>query len=83
MYTSKTKSINALSSTEIELIAAVTVYKTARFLRSMIQEIGFIQDSPTTIYENNDNTIAIVNYSITTEITCHIYVWLFSVQGWK
>ena len=36
VYRCKTRLINALSSTEEELISAVTAYKTDRFLGSMI-----------------------------------------------
>ena len=43
VFRSKNKSINALSCTEAELIAAVTTAKTDRFLRYMIWEPGFPQ----------------------------------------
>ena len=52
VYWSKAQSINALSSTESELIAAVTDANTDKFLRSMIREIVFPKESPTTIYED-------------------------------
>ena len=83
VYRSKTRSINELSTTEAELIAAVTASKTARLLRYMLRELGFPQDSPTPIYEDNDPTIYIANYSFPTERTRHIDVRLFSIQVWK
>ena len=65
----KLKSVNALSSTEEYPIASVTVSKTAIFLRSMLQELGFLQESLTPIYKENDHTTDIVRSSIPTERT--------------
>ena len=79
----KNQSINALSSTESDIISAVTSAKTDIFLRSTIWGLGFPQESPTQIYEDNYTTINTVNSSIPTERTCHIDVWLFAIQGWK
>ena len=42
-YRSKTQYINTSSSAEAELIAAVSAAKSARFLRSMLRELGFTQ----------------------------------------
>ena len=83
VYRSKTKLINALSPTESDLIDAVTDANTAKFLRSIIWSLGFTHDSPTLIYEYNDPTIGMVNSSISTERTRHIYVMLFDTQGYK
>ena len=82
-HKSKIQSINALSSTETELIDAVTAADTASFLRYILLELGFTQDSPTTIYEDYYLTIDDVNSSILTEITLHVYICLFAIQGWK
>ena len=49
----------------------------------MIQELGFLQDSPTPIYEENYLIIDDVNSSICTERTCHIDVFLFDIQVWR
>ena len=61
IYRFKAQSIVALSSTEAELIAAVITANTAQFLRSALRELGFPQDSPTPIYEDNKSAIDIVN----------------------
>ena len=79
----KTQLINALSSTEADIIASVTSTKTASLLRYMLRQIGFNQDSPTPIYEKNYLTIDIVSSIIPTERTRHIDVWFFSIQVWK
>ena len=83
MYRSKTQLINALSPMEVYLIDAVTYANTAKFLECMLWGLGFHQDSPTPIYEYNDPTIYIANYSFPTERTRHIDVRLFSIQVWK
>jgi hypothetical protein len=83
VYRSKSQSITALSSTEAELIAAVTAAKTARFLRSVLNELGFEQKEPTPIYEDNKSTIDIVNSSKPTERSRHIDIRFFAIQDWK
>ena len=41
VYKSKTQDVNASSSTEAEFIADVTAAKTARYIRSMLNKLGF------------------------------------------
>jgi len=83
VYRSKTQSIIALSSTEAELIAAVEAAKVARFLRSMLKELGFHQKKPTVIYEDNQSTIHVVNSRAPTARTRHIDIRYFAIQDWK
>merc|ERR1712119_5363 len=82
VYRSKTQSINALSSTEAEFIAACTCAKTALYLRSMLTELGLPPDGPTPIYEDNASTIHIVNNRVPTERTRHIDIRFFAIQDW-
>ena len=82
VYRSKTQSITALSSTKAEFIAAVTAAKTARFLRSILTELGFPQTEPTPIYEDNQPTIDIVASRKPTERTRHIDIRYFAIQDW-
>ena len=70
-------------STEAEIIYDVTSAKTTIFLRSIIWELAYTQESPTPIYEENDPTVDIVNSSIPTVITRHINFRLFDIQVWK
>jgi hypothetical protein len=81
-YRSKAQSITALSSTEAELIAAVTAAKTARFIRAVLNELGFKQDGPTPIYEDNKPTIDIVNSKKPTQRSRHIDIRFFAIQDW-
>ena len=75
--------INVLSSTEADIIDAVTYTNTDKFLRSMLWEIGFTQEYTNPIYEDNYPIIDIVNSSIPTKRTIHIDVPFFAIQGWK
>ena len=83
VYRSKAQSITAQSSTEAEFLAAVTAAKTARFLRSVLKELGLEQCGPTPIYEDNASTIEIVNAQKPTERTRHIDIRFFAIQDWQ
>jgi hypothetical protein len=48
-YRSKTQSITATSSTEAEFLAAISTAKTARYLRSVLRDLGFGRSSATLI----------------------------------
>ena len=82
VYRSKTQSLTAMSSTEAEFIAAVTAAKTARYIRSVLCELGFAQGAPTPIYEDNKPTIDIVASQKPTERTRHIDIRFFAIQDW-
>ena len=82
VYKSKAQSITALSSTEAELIAAVTAAKTVRFVWSVLEELGFPQEGPTPIYEDNKPTIDIVNSGKPTQRSRHIDIRFFAIQDW-
>ena len=85
VYRSKTQGVNALSSTEAEFIAAVTTAaKTARYLRSMLNKLGFPQLlKHTRIFKDNASTIKIGNARVPTECTRHIDIRFFAIQSWK
>ena len=83
VYRSKTQPIVALSSTEAEFIAAVACAKIARYLQSILTELGFHSANPTPIYEDNASTIMIINARVPTERTRHIDVRYFAIQDWK
>jgi hypothetical protein len=83
VYRSKAQSITAQSSTEAEFIAAVTAAKTAIYLRSVLNELGFPQDEPTPIYEDNASAIEIINAQKPTERSRHIEIRFFAIQDWK
>ena len=83
VYRSKAQSITAQSSTEAEVIAAVTAAKTVRYIRFVLSELGFPQNDPTPIYEDNASAIDIVNSQKPTERTRHMEIRFFAIQDWK
>ena len=82
-YRCKTQSVTATSSTEAEFIAAVLAAKQARYLRSVLKELGFPQSAPTKLYEDNQSAIQMVNARVPTERSRHIDIVHFAIQDWK
>jgi len=58
-WKTKLSAIIATSSTEAELISAAYCAAEVAFLRKLAQELGFVQVSPTVIFEDINGTIAI------------------------
>ena len=79
----KTQSITATSSTEAEFIAAVSAAKAARYLRSILDELGYPMLSATTLYEDNASAIKMVNAGKPTERSRHIDIQYFAIQQWR
>jgi hypothetical protein len=82
-YRSKTQTITATSSTEAEFIAAVSSAKVAKYLRSILAQLGFPQLGPTPLHEDNDSTIKMVNADKPTERSRHIDIQYFAIQDWR
>ena len=80
---SKTQSLVATSSTEAEFCAAATAAKVAKYLRSILEELGFPQSGPTVLHEDNASTIKLVNAKQPTERSRHIAIQWFAIQDWK
>ena len=60
-WKTKLSAIIATSSTEAELISAAYCAAEVAFIRKLAQEIGFVQVSPTIIFEDNNGAIALGN----------------------
>jgi hypothetical protein len=82
-YKSKTQTVTATSSTEAEFVAAVSAAKCARYLRSILTELGFAPSAPTTLFEDNASAIQIINARRPTERSRHIDIQYFAIQDWK
>ena len=82
-YRVKTQSVTATSSTEAEFIAAVLAAKHAKYLRSIMRELGFPQRDPTPIYDDNKSAILMINSRVPTERSRHIDIQHFAIQDWK
>lgn len=82
-YKSKVQSTVSTSSTEAEFIAAVQAAKIAKYLRSILLELGYEQSDPTVLYEDNQAAILMVNASRPTPRSRHIDIQHFAIQEWK
>ena len=82
-YKSKLQATVATSSTESEFIAAVDAAKTAKYLCSVLAELGFPQASLTPIYEDNEAAIAMANESKPMPCSHHIDIQHFALQEWQ
>ena len=82
-YKSKIQSTVSTSSTEAEFIAAVHAAKIAKYLRSVLFDLGYAQPEPTTLYEDNAAAILMVNANRPTPRSRHIDIQHFAIQEWK
>jgi hypothetical protein len=82
-YKSKIQSTVSTSSTEAEFLAAVHAAKIAKYLRSILLELGYPQLGPTTLFEDNAAAILMVNASRPTPRARHIDIQHFALQEWK
>ena len=82
-YKTKVQVVTSISSTEAELVAACFAGKMALYLWSVLIQLGFPQVKPTTIFEDNAATIAIVNEGCPSPRTRHLKIQTFAVQLWS
>ena len=72
----------AASVTEAEFIAAATSAKTAKYLRSILTNLGIPQLGSTTTHVDNIAAAHMANHSQPTPRTCHIDISWFALQIW-
>jgi hypothetical protein len=82
-YKSKIQWTVSTSSTEAKFLSAVHAAKIAKYLRSILSEIGYPQLGPTTLFEDNAAAILMVNASRPTPRARHINIKHFTLQEWK
>ena len=82
-YKSKLQTVIATSLTEAEFVVAVHAAKMARYLRSVLKDLGFAQEQPTVLYEDNEAAIAMINQRKPTTRSRHIDVQFFAIQEWR
>ena len=84
VYKTKTQSLTACSSTEAEFIAAYDAAKAVRYIRSILQELNFLEEGPTKIYIDNESALKIINDNqAPTARTRHLDIRYFALQDWK
>jgi hypothetical protein len=82
-YKTKLQATVATSSTEAEFLAAVHAAKIAKYLRSVLTELGFPPSGPTTLYEDNEAAIAMINENRPTPRVRHVDIQHFAIQEWR
>jgi hypothetical protein len=82
-FKSKLQATVATSSTEAEFVASVQAAKMARYLRSILLELGHPQSAPTTLHCDNKSAIEMVNQDRPTERSRHIDIAFFAIQSWR
>jgi hypothetical protein len=81
-YKSKVQPMVSTSSTEAEFIACVFAAKTAKYLRSILTELGYPPGGPTPLFVDNQAAIAMVNEDRPTPRARHIDIQWFAIQQW-
>ena len=81
-YCSKTQSTTATSSTKAEFLDTVTAAKQSKYLRAVLLELGYPQDGPTPLYEDNMSAINMINNRVPNERSCHIDIQHFAIRDW-
>ena len=64
------------------MIAAVQAAKIAKYLRSILAELGHPQPGPTVLYEDNEAAIHVANNVRPTQRTRHVDIGWFAIQEW-
>ena len=81
-YKAKWQPTLATSSTEAEFIAAVSAGNMCKFIRHILDEVGYPQHEPTAIYEDNAAAILMANAGKPTKRSRHIDIQYFALQEW-
>ena len=81
-YKCKLQHTVALSSAESELYAACEAAKNTKYIRSVMQHLGFKLTSPTPIHEDNAATIAVSNNQRATKRLRHVDLRHFALLEW-
>jgi hypothetical protein len=82
-FKSKLQPTVATSSTEAVFITAVLAAKIAKYLRSILVELGFPPSGPTLLYKDNKAAINMVDANRPTEPSRHIDIQHFAIQEWR
>jgi hypothetical protein len=81
-YKTCIQAVIALSSTEAEFYTMADAGKIAIYLRSILDEIGFTQESPTTIMADNRGAMCIANAQHPSRRTRHVDIKHFVILEW-
>ena len=82
-YKSKLQPVLATSSTEAEFLAAVHAAKTAKYLRAVLHDFGYLQIEPTLLHIDNLAAVHMINDNRPTPRARHIDIQFFAIQEWR
>jgi hypothetical protein len=82
-YKTKLQAIVATSSTEAEFLAAVNAAKIAKYLCSVLTELGYPPSGPTVLYEDIEAAISMINDNRPTPRIRHVDIQHFAIQEWR
>jgi len=81
-YKTNFQSSVALNSIRAEFIAACETPKVIIYIRSILDDIHIRQDKASTLFEDNQDAILLVNSGQLTKQTFHIDTKYFALQNW-
>ncbi len=83
VYKTKYQKAIALSSTEAEFVSASDTGKSALYIRSILQDLGFPQSSPTKLHIDNAGAVFMVSAQAPTKRTRHVDIRYFALLEWS
>ena len=83
VYKTKYQKAVALSSTEAEFVSASDTGKSALYVRSILDDLGFQQTSPTKLHIDNAGAVFMVSAQAPTKRTRHVDIRYFALLDWS
>jgi hypothetical protein len=83
LYTTKYQKAVALSSTEAAFVSASDTGKSAIYLRTILSDLGFVQDNPTRLLIDNTGAVFVVDAQAPTKRTRHVDIRCIALLNWS
>ncbi|KAI2501046.1 hypothetical protein MHU86_13400 [Fragilaria crotonensis] len=83
VYKTRYQKAVALSSTEAEFVSAADTGKMILYVRSLLQDLGFSQPTPTQLHVDNTGAIFMVEAQAPTKRTRHVDIRYFALLDWR
>lgn len=82
VYKTRYQKAVALSSTEAEFVSAADTGKMILYVRSILQDLGFPQQTPTQLHVDNTGALFMVEAQAPTKRTRHVDIRYFALMDW-
>ena len=83
VYKTRYQKAVALSSTEAEFVSASETGKMILYARSLLQDLGFAQSTPTQLHVDNTGTLFMIDAQAPTKRTRHVDIRYFALLDWS